>query len=256
MKNTSLVAVGLLISCIAFGQTNDEIKSLQYDTSQYSGLVVLPDKTKLKGYLVFNDNEGIVTLTNNAGQRSFNAKNIQSFEYYDLERQAKKSFYALEFYDTEARMPAVDFFEVLKEFESFAVLVRVHRLEAATKASATFGNPLTPGIGRSFVQTNNEPTRNIFQSRTVYFVDKDGNFQPYSRVTVRENPDDLILRNTKNSDILNGGLIEKYTNLHYAHLKKFAKAHKLKFNREDDLLAILNEYETVRDVPNLDVDRE
>jgi hypothetical protein len=245
MKYASLLTVGLLISCIAFGQTNDDLKSLQYDTTQYSGIVVLPDKTKVRGYLVFNDNEGIVTITNSAGQRSFNAKNIQSFEYYDLESEAKKSFYALEFYDTEVGMPAVDFFEVLKEFESFAVLVRVHRLEAVTKASATLGNPLAPGIGRSFVQTNNEQNRNIFQSRTVYFVDKDGNFQPYCRVTVRENPDDLILRNTRNSDILNGGLIEKYTDLHYAHLKKFAKEHKLKFNREDDLLVILNEYEAV-----------
>lgn len=240
MKYVPLVTIGLIMSCMAFGQVNDNVKSIQYDTLEYFGSIVLPDRTKLSGYLVFNDNDGIVTFRNNAGQRSFSAKTIQSFEFEDHNTNTQRSFYALEFYDNEAGKTSVDFFEVLKEFESFAVLVRLHRLEAKKAVPITTAYFTTAGV-----QHTGEPRRTISQSKTIYFVSSDGNFQPYSRVTVREAPDDLLIRNSQNFDILNGDLIEKYTGPYYVGLKKFAKERKLKFNRQDDLLIILNEYEAV-----------
>jgi hypothetical protein len=229
--------MALLGACFTFTSTAQKRRSaiLQYDQAAYEGMVELTDGTVVEGGIIFNDNDGIVTVHQGEDSQSFNARRLVRFEYDDTRLDRIRRFYSLEFTDPASGSTAPEIFEVLKELPQFVVLCRIDRIKTEVRRGLLepAGSPLlTDRAGKKFTQTE-----------TVYFVSSDGDFQPYARFLEKEFAGDLLDYNESNTRILNADVFRIHTGDYYEDLVRFAKDNKLSFRRKSGIIAILDEYE-------------
>jgi hypothetical protein len=208
---------------------------LQYDQAAYEGMVVLTDGTVVEGAIIFNDNDGIVTVHRGDDSKSFNARHLVRFEYDDTRLERVRRFYALEFTDPGTGLSEPEIFEVLKELPEFAVLCMIDRIKTEARRGL-----LQPGKSPVLADRSN---KKFTQSETVYFVSSEGNFQPYARFLQKEFAGDLLDYNENNTRILDADVFRMYTGHHYMDLVEFAKENKLSFRRKSGIVSILDEYE-------------
>lgn len=211
-------------------------KIVRYDTAARAGKVVLIDGSEITGKIVFNDNDGIVIVhVDDNDTKSFNAKRLTSFEFYVSDLNRLRRFYCMEFPDPETGLKNVEFFEVLKEFESFAVLSKIDRLTSVTPFNIA-------GTHQPKSVTDRKDLK-IAQTETIYFVNSDGLFEPYLGLEIQERDGDIVDTHGKRKWLIKSALFKKYTDQHYDVLADYAKQNKLSFKDKEDIIKILNEYE-------------
>jgi len=224
----------LLLSFSSFSQRGKSA-ILRYDTAARYGKLILADGTELPGRIVFNDNDGIFTLFNGEASQSFNSRSIAQARFFDREAGRDRLFYSLEYTDPQTGLTDTEFFEVLKELDSFVVLVRIDRLKTVARKSL-----LTPRTSPMLVDRS---ARQSVQTQTVFFLDEQGNFEPYMNIVEKEVGDDLWDNNVTNTRIINAGLFKKYTDPYFKTLVEYAKENFLSFKRKSEIITILEEYE-------------
>lgn len=213
---------------------------LKYDAKHRDGKVLLTDGTELSGGIAFNDNEGIITLVDGTDSKAFNSRDVLKFEFYSDELGRYRVFYSLEYNDPETGVKDAEFFEVLKELSSFAVLVRIERLK--TQVRSGLSSPYLSGTPASTTMTNGNSTK-ITQTQTVFFMNERGDMEPYLRFTEKELQGNVLDWNEKHSQYINADLFKKYTGEHFKQLVEYARANKLSFKRKADITTILDKYE-------------
>lgn len=208
---------------------------LKYNQTPYEGRVFLTDGSEIEGEIVFNDNDGIVTLYNGNESHSFNSRRLIKFEFLDEALFRYRRFYSLEFTDPETGLTDSEFFEILKELPTFIVVARIDRIK--TEARKDLLKP------RSSPLLVDRKSKKFTQTETIYFVNRDGDFQPYLRIVEKEFDGDLLDYNETNNKVLDADLFEKYTGAHFSALAEYAKQHKLSFRRKSGIVRLLDEYE-------------
>lgn len=231
-----LVAVFLSLSVSSFSQ---RFKSaiLQHDTVSAAGKIVLNDGTERSGRIVFNDNAGVFTLTVNDEFHSFNSREILKAEFYDRHAIRHRLFYSLEYTDPETGMKDTEIFEVLKQLDAFAVLVKIQRLHTEAMKSL-----LLPRTAPAMVAQN---SRQFTQTQTVFFVSEQGDFEPYLNIVEKEVSGRFWDNNTTNTDMIDASLFRKYTGQHFKALVDYAKQNSLSFKSKADIITILEHYEEI-----------
>jgi hypothetical protein len=206
---------------------------IKYDTAAYEGKVVLTDNEELTGRIIFNDNDGIVTVTRGTESQSFNAKRVLMFEYHVRETGRNKLFYSLDYTDPETGARDFYFFEVLKQLESFAVLAKIDRIKTEARKG-----PLNP-VSSPLLTDRKKTT----QTQTVYFLNSNGDFQPYLKILEKEIDGDILDINETHNYYINSKLFEDYTGKHFQYLAEFADLNRLSFKQKSGIIAILDKYE-------------
>lgn len=214
---------------------------LKYDASFYDGTVLLTDGTELEGKITFNDNEGIVSLVKEDDSKSFTSRDIVKFEFYNQELGRYKTFYSLEYSDPETGVKDYEFFEVLKELDSFAVLAKIDRIKTVVRSG--LASPYLSGMPAS--TTMSRRSNKVIQTQTVFFVSDKGDFEPYLKITEKELQGNLLDWDEKHTHYINGTLFEKYTGRHFKELATYAKEKGLSFKRKTDIILILDKYEEI-----------
>lgn len=236
----------LIHPTISFTQSRKS-KIVEYDYISLPGKVILEDKSELIGDITFNDNEGIVTVQSGNDIRSFNSRKMLGFQFFETDSTSSKLFYSLEFEDPDTGLTDIEIFEVLKELDSFAVLVRIERLKTMGKTNVWLPKQTGAGLSqRHGIQVN--------QTETIFFVNANGDFEPYLKTTEKEADRrymDLIDHNSKSSRMINASLFKKYTDQHYESLKKFAKTNDYSFRDKYDIVKILEEYQRLISFENI-----
>ena len=204
---------------LAYAQKNNKASILHSNTIVRPGKVTTVDGVELKGTVSFNQNESIVTITTSTETKSFNARRLLSFELSEPGRKEGRLFYSLVFPDTHTGITDPDFFEVLAEFEAFAVLSRQGRLISQTNTE----------VNRNTLSVNKSVTFGI--SEIIYFMDRTENFFPYVR--------------TNGGGFIDKDVFKKFTGEFYPALKSFAKKNGFRFTVKDDLRIILQEYKKI-----------
>jgi hypothetical protein len=236
-----LINLSCFLSAIAFfpfctfgQQRKSEI--IQQEVASGNGKVRLVDGTEVTGTVLFNDNDGFVTLQNGNESRSFNARALSKFEFYSKEMFRTRLFYSMEFDAPETGRKQPEIFEVLKEFDSFMVLSRIGRLNA-------LGPKNILGKRTSPLLTSKKNSLTLEQTETIYFVDMEGTFEPYLQIIERERGGDLMDYNTSRNKFIHSELFKKYTKQHFDALTTYANENKLSFKRKSDIVKILDEFE-------------
>lgn len=231
-----LLVLCLVFSLNAFPQRHKS-EILQYDHTTYAGSVELSDGNRLEGDLVFNDNDGILTVFTDGESRSFNARSIARFDFYDDRANRLRVFYSLMFTDPDTGIKDSEIFEILKELESFVVLSKIDRLKTEARKGV-----LAPRTSPMLVDRD---SRKFTQTETVYFLDGEADFLPYLKIVEKEFDWQLIDYNEKSNRLLDADLFPRFTGVHFPELVTYAKENKLSFKRKSDIVRILDEYERI-----------
>ena len=235
MRNFKLL---LFVSCIlalyalpynslAQKKTRALLKSVMKDTLWNEGNILLTGGRELKGLLKYNGDTGVVSYLSDQGSESFIARNVIRFEFYDKVKEKKRSFYTLPYKEPPAKIEQPFFFELLKEFETFAILSKPETIAIEEKA-----------LYNSQGNIINRWTE-VSQSDIIYFMKKTGEIEPFIILTEidSENWDKEKHR------MLDKELLEKYTKPYYDRLKTFIKQNHLKLKRREDFFKVISYYE-------------
>jgi hypothetical protein len=214
-------------------------EELATDNEWTEGSILLNDGKELKGLVRFDDRLGIVNYINGDDSRSFTPRRVAAFEFYDAVKARQRIYYSLEYEDAANNSKQPLFFEVLKDFKSFAVMSKVDPIKVEDRTTRTPGFPSSNGVttpGYSATVTV------ISQTETIYFLSENGDIEPYIQV-IRK----VINRERKKNKFVDRDVIEKYfTAAELESMHKFAEEKDLDFRVKDDFITILDFVVTLR----------
>jgi hypothetical protein len=227
-KRISLLIVAAIL--IWFNASAQRKKSaiLANDGDTGVGSITLSDGTVLYGPVKYNDNIGAVRLEDRDNPRTFKPSQVSAFNFFSEKFERDRDFLSLEFNDANAAN--IYFFEILKEFKTFAVLTKIDAIKTEVINNST-----------AYPYTASNRVR-ATQTETIYFFTDQGKISPYLQIIETETPDNLIDWNTTKNRFLNKSLMEKFTGKYYAQLESFADNNKLSFKSKEHLVKILAYY--------------
>ena len=201
--------------------------------SGYGSVHTLDDEI-VEGKVTFNDNQGIVTVEQNGESRSFTSKKALGFQFEDTELSRQRVFHVLDYTDEATGFTNPAFFEVLAEFESFAVLAKIDPVEVKPQKGIM---PRVPST-----MTGNDHTKVAFQKETIFIMNDTGVIEPYLELTEKETEGVFLDTRSHRKKYIEKNLLKEYTGTFYADLEAFANSNNLDFNVKEDLIKILTNY--------------
>lgn len=237
----------LLLAFLSVGQTvGQDEKGARWEllndkTGWSEGSILLSDNSQITGMVKYNDREGILSYHDGENKRVFGPRSVLGFEFFDDALQRQRVFYTLDYEVQGSKKPMI--FEVLREFKTFAVLVKFDPVQSEYRTT-TWSNPNT-GYGTPAATGGGGTV--LSQTETVYFMGRDGEVDPYFQNTVEQNGMRSIFTGKDDrvkSKVIDRDLLEKYTEPElYAKMVSYAKENDLEFRTQDDLLKILDYHE-------------
>jgi hypothetical protein len=234
LKTTFLITL-IVVVIPSFAQLR-KAKILEEEFLRGPGSVTLSDGSKISGMIAFNDNDAIVQVKNGEEVRTFSGKDIIAFDFMDQVNLEDRKFLVMEYADPETGQNEYSFFEILAEFEAFAILSKIDRVKAEPQRNV-LGLPASPAL----VDKTNT-TIITSQTETIFFLNSDGEFQPFVKIVAREFERVLIDSRQDKNYFINKKLFEQYTGIHYPALKKYIDENKLKLKIKEDFLQVVQEY--------------
>ena len=246
MRSITFVCL-ILLPLLSFSQKNkkkNEEESLRTTVHKwYEGSILTTKNEELKGLIKFDDRNGILSYQSGDVQRSFTAKSVTAFEFIDESTKKQRLFYSLEAMDPQTDIMRFSFFELVREFKDFAVLLKVEPLEIKQKATAG------PGVGPAGSPSFNtgQTATVLSQEEAIYFMRPSGELTRYLKITTVDNNGLFSLHDgQKTSGEVEEDVLAKFvTEPIYEDLKAYAKENRLKFKRKEDFMKILDYYESL-----------
>ena len=232
--NSSLFVFLLIcISVAAFGQER-RAQILQAKISSGHGTVTNIDGEVFEGKVTFNDNVGIVTVENDGDSWSFTSKKAVSFTFYDETLLRQRTFHVFDYKNTDTGIVNPAFFEVLAEFETFAVLAKIDPVEAKPQKGILPRAPNTLAA--------NNTNKVAFQKETVFVMNDRGEMDAYLEFTEKEIEGIYFDTRSNRKKFIDDDLLRQYIGPRYAELETYAREHDLSFKKKEDLVKILKHY--------------
>jgi hypothetical protein len=159
----------------------------------------------------------------------YSPKVVDSFSLYDFINSKKRSFHTLEFDDERSGVKDFYFFEVLFEFNSFAILEKTDPPETF-RYDPAHNSPLLKSDGRR--------PKKVSYDR-IYVLDGSGNPEVYLETR------HLLpagLRDDVQSRVIKNDLLLTHLGPHLNDLERYAGENKLSFEQKEDFLKIMQHY--------------
>ena len=233
----------LLFLCVVFlysmtGLGQDKLEDWQSAATWNEGAIVVSSGEVLKGLICYNDIEGLLLYRNGEQQKSFTSRNVTSFNFFDIAENKRRLFYSLEYEDPFHNAKRPLFFEVLKEFKQFAILIKIDPVLFNQQKG-------TPINSNSSMKDSNEVIR-AQQTETIYFMNTRGEIEPYLELEISHINGIFNDRVKNKRKVLNGDLPKKYFGKkRYDQIQTYAKENDLKLNRKEDFIKIVDYYEKI-----------
>lgn len=207
------------------------------------GSILLNNGTELKGLVRYDDRNSLLSFQNGNDSKSFTPRSVSAFEYFDELFNQRRVFYVFQYEDpiTDAIRP--QFFELLREFKNFTVLCKTDPLKFDQKRN-TFTD-----MDAELMLSRPSTRFEVIQTEIVYIMDLNNEINPYIRTTRKQDGTKSLFtrKDTKTrKKMINESLLEtSVTPSVYLKLEQYAKEKDLSFKYRDDLLLILDYYETL-----------
>lgn len=216
-----------------YGQRQTKERLLEINGKWNEGKILLKDNNQIAGLVSYNYFEGIVHFRSGSDMKTFTAKNLLGFDFYDDDWGDQRDFRSIPFDAENEGVSAPTFFEILIEFKHFALLSRLSDLETVKRTYPT--DPISTSSPNGWVH------KSVQQKEIIYIFDDKGKVRPYMMVIHEEGVGKKRIKSKEK--VLDGDLLKEYLGKSYAELEIFAKEHDLSFKKKDDLLEILDQYQ-------------
>jgi hypothetical protein len=227
-----------------------EAKLLTEQAEWFEGSIMLTDGSELKGLVKYNNRNGVLSYQDGIESKVFTPVRVVGFEFFDESLQKQRVFYTFNFEDSETNIERPLFFEVLKEYKTFAVLTKSDRIDVGQKVDnsrwATF-NPVT-GNYDPMLGSGGSSRLVVSQTETIYLMKETGEIKPYFKVVKTEDGEKSFVlvgndTKTKNKMIDRDLLNEFIPSPEYEKLIQYAETNNLKFKKKEDFMEILKYYD-------------
>jgi hypothetical protein len=253
-KRTVLIAISLSMCFFITSSLAQEKDLLTQEQNWYEGMLVLTDESELKGLIRYNDRESFVSFNDGDNKRVFTQASVVWFSFFDHFQNVKRTFLSLPFPDAAIESNPKYIFEVIREYKTFAILLRKDPIAIKQVNRGNSWNDNDMGVYNNTGVLTPFPTTPILstevsQVETIYLMDDSGKIMPYLEVRNREDGKKSLFtredRKTRNK-MIDFDLLEKYvTEAVYDKLEKYAQENDLKFHRKEDFLKIIGYYDTL-----------
>lgn len=256
MKRTLfLVTIAMAIisqATVAQDLTETDIELLNQNQGWHEGTITLIDSKVLTGLVRYNARDDFFSYNDGDNVRVFTAKSMMQAVYVDSKTNLKHTYYSLPYRESPTDQTEYLIFEVLKEYRHFAILIRLQPASIGVKKyQSTINNPSMPGGVQTIPVTRYSNKVEVSQVETIYILDEDGSVKVYLEMTHNEDGTKSLLngkdRKTKRKDFDKEVLAEHVGPTAFAKLEDFAQIKKLSFKKKEDLILILNHYDSIRD---------
>ncbi|MEO7992555.1 MAG: hypothetical protein ABI663_23590 [Chryseolinea sp.] len=215
------------------------------DTKWYKGSIVLSDGTELLGIIRNNEKARLISYKENINQdgfESFRPTEILSLEYFDEDNSSNRKFYSLTTKNKTTSDEDVFLFEILKEYEHFAVL----SLRDRTNVTHSREISIPMGIGGISSSLYVPPKTDVSQTEEIYFMNESGARELYM-VIQHHNVDRGFFAYITDKGIVNDeSLILQYVGPeNWKKLFTYSESTKLRIINRRNLVSLFDYYETI-----------
>lgn len=223
----------VLCTIVTSGYAQDVTEALLPKMEWGAGSILLNDGTELKGLVKYNDRTGLLSYENGNDSRSFTARHIVGFEFFDEGVQRQRFFLTLEYKDEDRDDKRPLLFEVLKEFKDFAVLSRYEDVEMKHKSTNT-----------SYYYTNNLGGTSVTIQLTekVYVLTNTGDIKPFLNLTYHYGSG-MFASQRRTKSVTDKTVLKKYfPEPGYSRMQEYVKKEKLDMEDKEDYIKALTYY--------------
>ena len=216
--------------------SQEKLSDWQSAAEWSDGTIITNEDEELNGKVRYDDLQTILHYRSGSIEKTFTSRQVTMFRFVDATTKKERLFYALEFEDRKFNIKRPLFFELIKEFKTFAVLTKVDPVEFNEA-------PLTPKGRPSTVKESNAVMR-VQQYETICFMSSNGLIEPYLEIGI-EHVNGVFDERVRNKEtILNADLFEKYFGEKAnAKIMTYVKYNELQLNNKEDFLKVLEYYE-------------
>lgn len=250
----NVIAVFLLLfslDLVAQKNKKQEEHLLTDNTEFFEGSIMLNTGEELKGLIKYNDRNGVLSYENGNDSRVFTAMRVSAFEFFDESVQKQRVFYTFKYEDSETNVERPQFFEMLRDYETFAILSRTDRIivEEKIQAGSSGFNPFT-GTYNPTMASPNAVKLIVSQTETIYVINSAGEIKPYFKFTNVEDGKKSWGANgrdtkTKHRMIDSTLLLDYMTAEQHLKLLEYADANDLDFSVKEDFIKVLDYYDAL-----------
>jgi hypothetical protein len=221
------------------------LKTLEGEGSTYEGRIVLNDGTEEQGTITYNDRTAIVSFKSGSHTGTYSARNLTSFDFYDNDARQQRTFFSMEYETRDGGSRTSQFFEIVRQYTHFAVLTKTDPVSINKKT----------GVVEALALGDYEQNRVVVSNAmTIYFISEDLSVQPYLEVSSKDVSHvnrlwrwDFFSGESTRVRILDNDLPKKLMGDHYKKVVEYIKRNKLDWGRKDDLISILDYYDSLTD---------
>ena len=226
------LAICCLIVCLLAPvvETCAQFDSLGLNTKWRTGSIVLEDNSILKGLVQFNDKLGMIKFRKDtdSAEESFVETSVLAMRLYDEDEARPRNFATFNVKDESSGQQLAMLFEILMEFENFALLARVERVNIGVRARQDgFGNYRLVKVGYE-------------QFEHLCLVNEDGIATVVLAVSEFER--DKLSFASKLKPYLDKRALEKYLGDGWDRFEGLVKTNKLNLRRRDDFIRAFEYY--------------
>lgn len=213
------------------------------DAEWEEGSILTNDGVEMKGQLKYNDRTGIVSFESGAKSGSYNARNLMGFEFHDSRGQYQRYFYSIPYESPEDSRVINQFFEVIREYKHFAVVIKTDPVDVCQRKKVYNG---VPNASSSLVTERTI----IDQVTTLFFMRaSDLKIMPFLEITDRD-----LTKKDKWSffegpkvkvKIIDSDLPREMMGIYYEKVRTFARERQLEWTVKDDLVSILDYHDSL-----------
>lgn len=218
-------------------------KTAVKDIDSGEGRLTLKDGAEFIGYFEYNDKLGLINLKTDSVQEVFTTGKVRAFIFYSALYDKQRTFYSLNCRNKDTGKEFTEFFEILEESETFALV----SLRTQLQIVEARGNPRNdPVFSPLYYSAGTTSTRTqAAQHEFVGFVNSESDFDIYMVFTTLAIDGLITGRSRSRARVLKGNVFENYLQSHWPEIKKFVKAEKLDLKEREDLVKIVAYYKTL-----------
>lgn len=209
------------------------------------GSIMLNEGEELKGLVRYDDRNGILSFHDGENSKAFTPRTVVAFEFTDEITGVRHVFYSLPYEDQENGVVRPQFFEMIREFRTFTLLLKTDPITIAEKTDIL--RPVGPVSPQGTLLYDTKLV--VSQAETIYLMNLNNEIKPYLKITSKQdghksliNGKDTKTRNKIIDEDLFATIVTKPV---YQKLLQYSAAQKLSFEIKDELLKILDYYETI-----------
>jgi len=211
----------------------------------YKGEITLGDESMLSGAIQYTNGDVALFFKENIDdedKKMIYTSDILSLEYYDESLGITRTYHSMAFPNMQTGEEEIGFYEVLKQYATFAVLERMGNLKVvkgrAERSIPTYTNiPFATAISVFSSRSVKSKTQDIF------FLSESGDFEKYISVLFKKVAAKIYGYKYEDVKFINPSLFPKYLGTHWPEVNQYLKEQRIKLDRRETIIQALNYYD-------------